>query len=227
MRTASIFVKKKLDKNTDHFLDNSQIHYLKKVLKLKKDENVHVQDGEGNRCICIYDGNASLKIIDIETRKRNFQITLLAPLLKKNQLEFMLQKSVEIGVKNICLYIAEKSKHSFNYEKEKKRMDRYEDIIKSAFLQSENFYLPNLSIVRSIADFNFNTFKKIIVLDQFSKTLLNKKEPCDLLVSGGEFGFDDTEIKIISKNRATSFNLGENILRAETAPLVALSRLNI
>ena len=51
MRTASIFVKKKLDKNTDHFLDNSQIHYLKKVLKLKKDENVHVQDGEGNSCL--------------------------------------------------------------------------------------------------------------------------------------------------------------------------------
>ena len=227
MRTASIFVKKKLDKNTDHFLDNSQIHYLKKVLKLKKNENVHVLDGDGNRCICAYDGNASLKTIVLETRKRNFQITLLAPMLKKNQLEFMLQKSVEIGVKNICLYIAEKSKYSFHYEKEEKRINRYKEIIKSAFLQSENFYLPNLSIVRSIADFNFNTFKKIIVLDQFSKPLLNKKEPCDLLVSGGEFGFDDTEIKIISKNRASSFNLGENILRAETAPLVALSRLNI
>jgi len=83
-------------------------------------------------------------------------------LLKKNQLEFLLQKSVEIGVKNICLYIAEKSKHSFNYENVKKRMDRYEDIIKSAFLQSENFYLPNLSIVSSIADFNFNKFEKIL-----------------------------------------------------------------
>ena len=139
----------------------------------------------------------------------------------------MLQKSVEIGVKNICLYIPEKSKHSFNYEKEEKKKTRYEDIIKSAFLQSENFYLPNLSIVSSIADFNFNKFEKIIVLDQFSEILLNKKEPCDLLVSGGEYGFDDTEIKIISKNRASSLNLGENILRAETAPLVALSRLNI
>jgi len=227
MRTASIFVKKKLDKNTDHFLDNSQIHYLKKVLKLKKDENVHVQDGDGNRCICIYDGDATLKTVGLETRKRNFQITLLVPLLKKNQLEFMLQKSVEIGVKSICLYVAEKSKHSFNYKKEEKRMSRYEDIVKSAFLQSENYYLPNLNIVNSIADFNFNTFKKIIVLDQLSKNLLNKKEPCDLLVSGGEYGFDDTEIKIIGKNRASSFNLGENILRAETAPLVALSRLNI
>ena len=192
MKIASIFIKKKLDKNTDHFLDNSQIHYLKKVLKLKKNENVHVQDGDGNRCICAYDGNASLKTIDLETRKRNFQITLLAPILKKNQLEFMLQKSVEIGVKNICLYIPEKSKHSFNYEKEEKKKTRYEDIIKSAFLQSENFYLPNLSIVVSINDFNFNAFKKII-----------------------------------RKNRASSFNLGENILRAETAPLVALSRLNI
>ena len=65
MKIASIFIKKKLDKNTDHFLDNSQIHYLKKVLKLKKNENVHIQDGEGNRCICLYDGNASLKTIKI------------------------------------------------------------------------------------------------------------------------------------------------------------------
>ena len=43
MKIASIFIKKKLDKNTDHFLDNSQIHYLKKVLKLKKDENVDIK----------------------------------------------------------------------------------------------------------------------------------------------------------------------------------------
>ena len=132
-------------------------------------------------------------------------------MLKKNQLEFMLQKSVEIGVKNICLYIQKNQNIHLIMRRRKKRKNRYEDIIKSAFLQSENFYLPDLSIVVSIDDFNFNTFKKII-LDQFSKTLLNKKEPCDLLISGGEYGFDDKEIKIISKNRASSFNLGENIL---------------
>ena len=139
MKIASIFIKKKLDKNTDHFLDNSQIHYLKKVLKLKKNENVHVQDGEGNRCICLYDGNASLKTIDLETRKRNFQITLLAPMLKKNQLEFMLQKSVEIGVKNICLYIPEKSKHSFNYEKEKKRRIDMKTLLNQPFFSLRTF----------------------------------------------------------------------------------------
>ena len=92
MKIASIFVKKKLDKDTDHFLDNSQIHYLKKVLKLQEGESLFIQDGEGNRYICSYDGNNSARIIDIETRDRKFKVTLLAPLLKKNQLEFMLQK---------------------------------------------------------------------------------------------------------------------------------------
>ena len=45
-------------------------------------------------------------------------------------------------------------------------------------------------------------------------------------ISGGEFGFDQSEEKFLAQNQATFFNLGENILRAETAPLVALSRLN-
>ena len=107
MRTASIFVKKKLDKNTDHFLDNSQIHYLKKVLKLKEGEPLFIHDGEGSRYVSTFDGKNAVRINDSSTKQRKYSITLLAPVLKKNQLEFMLQKSVEIGVKNICLYIAE------------------------------------------------------------------------------------------------------------------------
>ena len=35
MRTASIFLKKKMSNDIAHFLDNSQIHYLKKVMKIK------------------------------------------------------------------------------------------------------------------------------------------------------------------------------------------------
>ena len=46
------------------------------------------------------------------------------------------------------------------------------------------------------------------------------------MISGGEFGFDSSEIDFLSENQATFFNLGENILRAETAPIVALSRIN-
>ena len=74
MKIASIFVKKKLDKDTDHFLDNSQIHYLKKVLKLQEGESLFIQDGEGNRYICSYDGNNSARIIGA-LRKENVGIS--------------------------------------------------------------------------------------------------------------------------------------------------------
>ena len=33
VKTASILLNNKLEENTDHFLTNSQIHYLKKSLK--------------------------------------------------------------------------------------------------------------------------------------------------------------------------------------------------
>ena len=49
MKTASLFLKKKLDKNIDHFLDNSQIHYFKKVLKMGLNDSVFIYDGDGTR----------------------------------------------------------------------------------------------------------------------------------------------------------------------------------
>ena len=54
MKVASIFLKKKLDKNTDHFLDNSQIHYLKKVLKLTEGEELFIFDGDGQKLSLIH-----------------------------------------------------------------------------------------------------------------------------------------------------------------------------
>lgn len=227
MKVASIFLKKKLDKNTDHFLDNSQIHYLKKVLKLTEGEELFIFDGDGQKYLTVFNGENSTRIIEKVTKPEIFLTTVLVPLLKKNQFEFMLQKCVEIGVKNIKVYISNKTKNIFSFEKEKNKYKRYQEIIKSAFLQSENFYLPELEIFESIESFNFTGFNSICVLDQFAENNAIAKKGYDLLISGGEFGFDKYEREIFNKNQASYMKLGENILRAETAPLVALSRINI
>ena len=70
-------------------------------------------------------------------------------------------------------------------------------------------------------------FNSICVLDQFAESNITVNKKYDLLISGGEFGFDEYEREIFNKNQASYMNLGENILRAETAPLVALSKINI
>ena len=106
-----------------------------------------------------------------------------------------------------------------------KKDDEFDALIKTKFDKTIIHALAGR--LDSWADSDAGCLALIIVLDQFSRSVLKGNESCDLLVSGGEYGFDEIEMKIICKNSASLRNLGENILRAETAPLVALSRLNI
>ena len=63
MRTASIFLKKKMSNDIAHFLDNSQIHYLKKVMKIKHDEKFYTFDGNGLRALCMLTSDSKLKVL--------------------------------------------------------------------------------------------------------------------------------------------------------------------
>lgn len=227
MKTASILLKKKLDKDIDHFLSNSQIHYLKKVLKVRKDESFHVYDGSGSRASCIFTDHDKITLLETSYFNQHYNCSALVPFLKKNHFEFCLQKLVEIGVSKIFLYISEKTKHKFSAAKESTRSKRYEEIVEAAFLQSENFYLPEIDILEDIYAMDFNNFQSICVLHQMAEVKMNNKETYDLIVSGGEFGFSDNEEKFLKQTTATFSNLGKNILRAETAPVVALAINNM
>ena len=60
------------------------------------------------------------------------------------------------------------------------------------------------------------------------KKILEKNNKCVkiLLVVGPEGGFDPLEEEYLLENGFISVSLGENVLRAETAPVVALSMIN-
>ena len=146
MRTASIFLKKKMSNDIAHFLDNSQIHYLKKVMKIKHDEKFYTFDGNGLRALCKLTSDSKLKVLEINQEKRKYHCSMIIPLLKKARFEYALQKCVELGIKNVITYISYKARDKYDFSKELTRLDRYKEIIKSAFLQSENYYLPDIEI---------------------------------------------------------------------------------
>ena len=129
MKTASIFLKKKLEENTDHFLDNSQIHYLKKVLKIKAGESIYVYDGQGSKNSALFNGEDTIQIVKKDNQKRKFEVTALVPFLKRAQFEFQIQKMVEIGVKSIICYVSAKTKDKYNLDKELDKTKRYEEMV--------------------------------------------------------------------------------------------------
>ena len=156
MRTASIFLKKKMSNDIAHFLDNSQIHYLKKVMKIKHDEKFYTFDGNGLRALCILTSDSKLKVLKINKEKRKYYCSMIIPLLKKARFEYALQKCVELGIKNVITYISYKARDKYDYSKELTRLDRYKEIIKSAFLQSENYYLPDIEISEFLFDIEYS-----------------------------------------------------------------------
>ena len=227
MRTASIFLKKKMSNDIAHFLDNSQIHYLKKVMKIKHDEKFYTSDGNGLRALCILTPDSKLKVLKINKEKRKYYCSMIIPLLKKARFEYALQKCVELGIKNVITYISYKARDKYDFSKELTRLDRYKEIIKSAFLQSENYYLPDIEISEFLFDINFENFKNPIFLDQNVSSNLNGDEDVDAIVVGGEFGYHEKEIEFLEKQKnIRSFSISSNILRVETAPVVALAKLN-
>ena len=227
MRTASIFLKKKMSNDIAHFLDNSQIHYLKKVMKIKHDEKFYTFDGNGLRALCKLTSDSKLKVLEINQEKRKYYCSMIIPLLKKARFEYALQKCVELGIKNVITYISYKARDKYDYSKELTRLDRYKEIIKSAFLQSENYYLPDIEISEFLFDINFENFKNPIFLDQNVSSNLNGDEDVDAIVVGGEFGYHEKEIEFLEKQKnIRSFSISSNILRVETAPVVALAKLN-
>ena len=226
MKTASLFLKKKLDKNIDHFLDNSQIHYFKKVLKMGLNDSVFIYDGNGTRWSGLFNGKDAVSLIDNETKKRKNFITAIVPILKKARFEFLVQKLTELGVGAIHAYVSDKSKHLYSHSKELSKIDRYLEIINSAAHQSENFFPPALHIVNNIKEIDFSKFESVCALELGSDTPFSSDSKCAVFITGGEFGFSDDEKEFLQDAKVNYYNLGENILRAETAPIVALSRIS-
>ena len=227
VKTASILLNNKLEENTDHFLTNSQIHYLKKVLKIKENENFNVFDGMGHKASCKFISVDQIKIFEVQSFTKVFKTSVLIPVMKKAQFEFCLQKVIELGVNNIFCYSSEKTSDKYNLQNTKEKLERYQEIIESAFLQSENKYLPRLNFINNLFEFSFNDYSDVCVLNQNAKRKFSSNDKWDLIISGGEFGFSEKELVFLKKTKASFVKLSENILRAETAPLVALSIQNI
>lgn len=203
--------------------DTEIIHHIKDVLKLQEGEEVVLCDGQGK--------SAEAKIEKIEKKNINFfikkvfpeavndkKIILYAALLKRDSFEWLLQKSVEAGVSEIVPIISERTiKIGFNEK-------RWQKIIKEAAEQSQSLVLPKLSLVQNFKDALKNTEGVGIFFDSAGENVKKVKVSGSVvsLFVGPEGGWSDKEIQMCKENGLNFVNLGNSVLRAETAATVAV-----
>lgn len=210
-------------------LDQEAMH-VSKVMRAREGDKLVVVDGVGGR----YDGmirRITKKSVQLEVEdkkqlpKPNPTLILGMGIIKKrDRLEFAVEKAVELGASQICLFRSERT------IKENVRMDRLESIVQSAMKQSLRAWLPEVSLFHSL-DEMLASISDARLLVAHEK--VNQEESVDiqqleeaklLLLIGPEGGFSPDEIDMFKGRQAQLVSLGTNRLRAETAAVTFMSQ---
>lgn len=148
---------------------------------------------------------------------------------KGERMEFVIQKSVELGVTSICPLITARSVVKLDATRLEKKLAQWQAIAIAACEQSGRNQIPQVENPLELDEYlQTNKAELRFVLDpRESKTWRNydfKDSPIALLI-GPEGGFSQEELKRIYEAGFKPLSLGPRILRTETAAIAALSLL--
>jgi len=226
MSNIRLFFSETLSVNLNGKLDKSQSHYLSKVMRIKENEAFSLFNKKGEW---------EAKVLNISTRAVEFKITkqlrqqenvkelwLAFSPIKLNYLNFMIQKATELGVTKFIPIIFDRT------VVRKINKNRLEKIVIEACEQSNRINIPIIEKAQSLKNFLKSDQYDLIFTDLNSKNKkidvlkLSSRPVCILI--GPEGDFSEMERKgILSYNRISSIKINENILRAETAAISAIS----
>ena len=168
------------------------------------------------------------------TTEPRVNIDIYQGLPKSDKLEYIIQKTTEIGVKNIYPVALERCIAKLDKKDENKKILRWQKIAEAAAKQSKRDFIPQIHEVINLENICKNIPNYDIILlayeNENSNTIkaeLQKIEKRDGLnigvIIGPEGGFTEKEVNTLITAGAKCITLGKRILRAETAPIVVLS----
>lgn len=156
-------------------------------------------------------------------------VTLFQALTKGDKMDTIVQKAVELGVTRIVPFLSARCVSRPDKKSADKKTIRWQKIALGAAMQSRRGIVPT---VENTVDFSTackmaQQSEKTIIFYECGGSRVNEiinKDVNSLSVFiGSEGGFEQAEVQQILQNGGQAATLGKRILRAETAPLAALS----
>ena len=144
----------------EHKIDmqGSDVNHIRNVLRMKPGEDVRVNDGRGKTylcCISSYEEQTAvldiLKELDSDTELPS-RIILFQGLPKGDNMDWIVQKAVELGAYSIVPFAAKRSVVKLDEKKAAKKQARWQLIAKGAAEQSGRGIIPEVSTVRTFAE---------------------------------------------------------------------------
>lgn len=233
------FVEDNQINNEKIIINNEDYNHIANVLRMKKGEFILITNKDSKETFnCEIDEiNSNEVICNILNKENkeielNVNIDLFQGLPKADKMEYIIQKSVELGVHKIVpvnmKYCIAKIK-----DEEKKNL-RWNKISEVASKQSKRNIIPKIEKSISISTLcsEIENYDLVIVAyeNEENNTLKdvlkgNSKIKNIAVIVGPEGGISTDEIEKLKECGAKIVSLGNRILRTETAPIAILSMM--
>ena len=241
MRTPRILCEE-LSSPSIQYTNIKQIHHLAKVLRVKPGDLVQLFDGKGNVAAAkineLSKQSIHFLIDEVYAEKNPYRINYQAifPYIKKDNLIFLIQKLTEIGINSMVIFKPDHIDQSLVKKDMSKLNEKIEEAIIHACEQSGCNFMPTVKYFNGLDDAlqhattdteSEDIFVLDTIADKLSGDLLKSNAKMISFITGPESGFSNNERALMAQKKISNYRLGHYILRAETAPLVTLSKLHI
>jgi len=209
-------------------LTPQQQHYLLRVLRLRDGDKFIAMNGMGKWWLTKLQGKQG-EIVEILEIKRELpvSITLMMALPKGNGFDEVIRCCTELGVTYIAPVLSDRSLLNPSFQK----LERWRRIASESAEQSERAVIPTiLEPVAFKTAITENTATHSYICEargdypHLKQVINNTNTAREIIIAiGPEGGWTDQELEIAVKSGFVAISLGCRILRAVTAPIVAIS----
>lgn len=229
MPAERYFIDKLLQEGGKLLIEDEEFHHFR-VMRAQEGDSLELVNGQGALAVA--------SVIQIEKKRAYLQIervksfdipdnrlVLALAIPRINRLDFIVEKGTELGLTDLWLFPGQRSERK---ELTEHQLERLRSIAIAAMKQCGRLFLPKICLKPPLTKWEPLPFTAFFGdVDPAAPALNTQKIPNKTIVFiGPESGFENTEIETLRKMGVQGVKLHSNILRVDTAALVALTLLS-
>jgi len=219
------------------------VNHIKNVLRCQKGEHIEICNSETSKNYLCEINKIEKEEIEcniLENLRSNVEtdikVTIFQGLPKADKMEYIIQKSVELGAYDITPVEMKRCIVKLNEKDKEKKIQRWQKIAEVAAKQCKRDIIPkinNITNVKLICNIIQN-YDIILVAYEKEKERTLKSELKKIkeynqknigIIIGPEGGLEEDDVKLLEESGAKVITLGNRILRTETVALNVLSNI--
>lgn len=216
----------------DAIVRGDEHHYVARVRRARAGDTVELVDGAGQRASAVIVRISTTETVLHVDRVETIvdappRVRVLVPAIKGDRMDTCIEKLVEVGVDEIVVWPAARAVVRLEGARRAARIEQYVALAQAAARQSGRASVPRVSgadsLAAAIAALPGDGAR--VVLDPSAERGTWPTAGDVTLISGPEGGLAPAELDALAAAGFSSQGLGPRVLRAETAPVVAVALL--